>query len=491
MTLPVDPYEHKQLFLDDYAIEELSGVSRTLHQPNRLGPVLKPDSARGQTALQSKSAPHWDPEKELWEWWYWSMYDELPGDMFASEGRVSHYATSTDGVNWHVPSLGLYEFRGSNDNNVAYDSSERDLALYHIIRDDDDGDAQRRFKAIFASSQKLVDRMPGFSPDGFNWTFPETQPIPSKDTSNFHHDRENGLFVGMVKHGTEWGRSVWVVTSDDFVHWTDPKLVLHSDLVDKENRKKRVEAVVNDPDYLSPPIYDGIDYVAEVYQMPQFRYEGVYIGFPVLFNPAGAIPPPHMNFCALNQTELAVSRDLNHWERVADRALFLDVEPWDGVNFATTQISVCGPPVRRGDELWVYYGASRFRGHRELYTEVADEFFVQRGALCLGKLRLDGFVSLDATDRGIVTTRPLTIDGGELHVNVDAGNGTVAAEVVDAETMAPLPGLSFDDAQHLSGDHVNGRIGWTGDAGPSSDRPVRLRFSLDYASLYAFWMERA
>ena len=90
-----------------------------------------------------------------------------------------------------------------------------------------------------------------------------------------------------------------------------------------------------------------------------------------------------------------------------------------------------------------------------------------------------------------MTTRPLTIDGGELHVNVDAGNGTVAAEVVDAETMAPLPGLSFDDAQHLSGDHVNGRIGWTGDAGPSSDRPVRLRFSLDYASLYAFWMERA
>jgi len=95
----------------------------------------------------------------------------------------------------------------------------------------------------------------------------------------------------MVKHGTEWGRSVWLVTSPDFVKWTDPKLVLHSDLEDKENRRKRVDAVVANPDYLSPPLVDGVEYLAEVYQMPLVAYEGVYIGFPVLFNPAGAIPP--------------------------------------------------------------------------------------------------------------------------------------------------------------------------------------------------------
>ena len=489
MTHSIDPYEHKQLFLDDYAIEETSNVRRTLHQPDRLGPILKPDVTRGQTALQSKSVPQWDPDRELWEWWYWARYDELPGEMFAAEGRVCHYATSTDGLNWDVPSLGLHEFRGSKDNDIAYDMSERGLLLYHVIRDDDDTDDRRRFKAIFAPSQKLQDRMPGLSSDGFDWTFPETTPIPSKDTSDFLHDRDNDLFVGMVKHGTEWGRSVWVVTSDDFIYWTDPKLVLHSDLIDKENRKKRVEEVVNDPDYLSPPIYDGVDYLAEIYQMPLFRYEGVYIGFPLIFNPAGAIPPPHMNFCALNQTELAVSRDLNHWERVAERALFLDVEPWDGRNFATALIAVCGPPVRRDDEIWVYYGASRFRGHRELYTEVADEYFVQQGALCLGKLRLDGFVSLDATDGGVVTTKPFTVDGGELHVNVDSSKGSIAAEVIDADTMAPLPGLSFEDAQHLSGDHLGRRLGWNGEAVVSSDQPVRLRFALDDASLYAFWIE--
>ena len=263
----LDPYLHRQLFLDDHAIGESSGVRRVLHQPERLGAILKPDVSRGQMALQSKSPPWWNPDLRVWEWWYWAMYDEIPGQMYASEGRVSHYATSTDGVNWDTTSLGMHEFRGSKDNNVAYDTSERGLALYHIIRDDSDPDPDRRFKGIFATADRLADRLPGFSPDGFDWTFPEAEPTPSKDTSNYLHDRERRVFVGMVKHGTEWGRSVWLVTSEDFVTWTDPRLVLHSDLEDRRNRKARVEAVVRDPAYLSPPLVDGVDYLAEVYQM--------------------------------------------------------------------------------------------------------------------------------------------------------------------------------------------------------------------------------
>ena len=99
----IDPYPHRQLFLDDHAVEESSGVRRVLHQPERLGAILKPDVSRGQMALQSKSPPWWNPELGVWEWWYWAMYDEVPGQMYASEGRVSHYATSTDGVNWDTP----------------------------------------------------------------------------------------------------------------------------------------------------------------------------------------------------------------------------------------------------------------------------------------------------------------------------------------------------------------------------------------------------
>ena len=57
--------------------------------------------------------------------------------------------------------------------------------------------------------------------------------------------------------------------------------------------------------------------------MPVLPYAGAYIGFPNLYNPIGAIPPPQMNFTRINQVELAVSPDLYRWERVADRAVFL------------------------------------------------------------------------------------------------------------------------------------------------------------------------
>ena len=39
----INPAQHKQLFLDDYAVASTSNVSRTLHQPDKHGPILKAD----------------------------------------------------------------------------------------------------------------------------------------------------------------------------------------------------------------------------------------------------------------------------------------------------------------------------------------------------------------------------------------------------------------------------------------------------------------
>ena len=107
--------------------------------------------------------------------------------------------------------------------------------------------------------------------------------------------------------------------------------------------------------------------------MAVMPYQGLYIGFPLIFNPAGAIPPPHGNFTGLNQVELTVSRDLLHWERVADRALFLGIEPWDGLNFDTAQILLTGRPMVRDDEIWIFHVAYRYRGPRELYLAAKQE----------------------------------------------------------------------------------------------------------------------
>ena len=153
MTM-IYPGRHKQLFLDDYAIESMSGVKRVLHQPEKHGPVLTADRSRGETTVQSRSVPHWNPDKGAWEWWYWAFHESSNGQHRNSETRLNHYAISSDGVNWESPSLGLYEWNGSKDNNVVWDPEGR--TLYHIVRDERDEDPARRYKALFDTRERWL-----------------------------------------------------------------------------------------------------------------------------------------------------------------------------------------------------------------------------------------------------------------------------------------------------------------------------------------------
>jgi len=58
----IDPQRHRQLFLDDGAVESMSGLRRVLHQPINSTPVIIPDRSRGERAVQSASVPQWNPE---------------------------------------------------------------------------------------------------------------------------------------------------------------------------------------------------------------------------------------------------------------------------------------------------------------------------------------------------------------------------------------------------------------------------------------------
>ena len=482
----INPTRHKQLFLDDAAIAQMTGVTRRLHQPMSHEAVIRPDQTQGQVAVQTRSAPQWNSEKKLWEWWYWSYY-RVPayGKYHSTERSLSCYATSSDGIHWERPNLGLYEWRGSRHNNIARDPAQ-ERRLYHIVRDELESDPQQRYKALF----DVHDRYLGVSPDGFTWTMLDVPPIPSQDESHFLYDESSGQFLAFVKLPTDWGRSVWLATSRDFQHFGEAQLVFHSDAIDRANRKARIQQIRADPAYLAPPLVDETDHIAQVYQMAVLPYAGLYVGFPVIFNPAGAIPPPHMNYTALNQVELTVSHDRMHWERVADRALFLPVDPRSDASYGWAQKLLCGTPhIHQNREIWIYYNALRFRGMRELYKDIPDAYFEDQSALVLAKLRLDGFVSLDAAKEGTVVTQPFLAQGGQLFVNAVANAGTLRAELLDAESGQPLPGFSLSEAAALQGDHLASRLGWQARTALPQDRAVRVRFHLDQAQLYAFWVD--
>ncbi|MEC8930239.1 MAG: hypothetical protein VYB08_02410, partial [Candidatus Latescibacterota bacterium] len=270
------------------------------------------------------------------------------------------------------------------------------------------------------------------------------------------------------------------------------------DELDQQNRKQRIQAVVDDPAYLSPPVVDGREYLAQLYMMPVLPYEGLYVGFPLIFNPSGADTAQN-NHTGLNQVELAVSRDARAWERVADRAIFVGVQPWNGgANFGTAQVALCGVPIVRDEEIWVYYIACRHRGHRDLFAHMDpsiynDEFFDPTTVICLARLRRDGFVSLDPVDSsgGDLLSKAFNWTGGSLLVNADVkAGGQVAVEVVEASSLNPLPGWSTDDCQPLCEDDLACEVKWRPSTKrtPLGDTPVRLRFHLRQASLYSFWL---
>ena len=109
-------------------------------------------------------------------------------------------------------------------------------------------------------------------------------------------------------------------------------------------------------------------------------------------------------------------------------------------------------------------------------------------AIGVARLRLDGFVSLDAREaEGRVTTWPLSFQGGdELRVNADAAGGFLWVEALTA-FGEPIEGLTQDDCLPLRRDALNHLIEWRGGKSlKQASQPLRLRFSMRNVSLYSF-----
>ncbi len=104
-------------------------------------------------------------------------------------------------------------------------------------------------------------------------------------------------------------------------------------------------------------------------------------------------------------------------------------------------------------------------------------------------LRLDGFVSASAPMAGgQMVTKAFRFDGNSLSLNFStSAAGGIRVEIQDASGR-PLPGFALDDCPPVFGDSIERKVTWKGgaDVGTLAGRPVRLRFELKDADLYAF-----
>ena len=145
-------------------------------------------------------------------------------------------------------------------------------------------------------------------------------------------------------------------------------------------------------------------------------------------------------------------------------------------------------PLLVGDELWFYYWGTK-RSERFKTEGIQRQHLMHIG---LATLRRDGFVSLDAgQEPGTVITRPLTFTGHTLFVNAEVGDGGSVKVAVLGGDGQPIDGYALDDSKPLCVDTSRGRMAWHGadQVKCPPDGHVRLKFQLQDAKLYSFWIE--
>lgn len=470
----------KELFLDNYVVARLENVKRQLHPPQKYGPVIRPDQPWEGGGLQIRSGPAWSREEKIWKLWY------LGGGSEA----VILYATSDDGLHWSKPLLNRVMAGGSKQNNaITADPTLKwpENAMLNIIYDPDDADPQRRYKGFLGA----FGRKPIVSAEGVDWHRLNVPKIESSDESHLFRDPVSRLYVATVKHGGPYGRSVYVSVSKDFERWTDPRdcLIFHADKRDQELGAERVQMHLRNPALRQPTFNRPEEYKTDIYNLPVFAYEGLYVGLPTVFNHSGNTKD---NSDGFSMVELAASRDLIHWERVGKREKFIPLSPLeDGKNYDVAQLLAANRPIVKDGEIWFYYTGLKWRAHPSYLKSGKSDPQPDAGAICLAKLRLDGFVSLDAGEtEGYVVTKPLMLGGKSLHVNLSAPDGDLRVEVLDAEGRKTLAGYSLKDSVPAKGDGLDMELKWKTQPNLSAlaGKSVRLRFALRKASLYAFWV---
>ena len=473
----------KQLFIDSSALQKVENVDLKLHQPKKFGAVIRPDQPWESHAIQIRSAPVWSVEEKIWKIWY--------------IGGRSCIALSHDGIHWTKPALGKFQYQGSKENNIVTPASDNRM---NVVYDPDDPDPGRRYKALAADPKG---RRPAVSGDGVDWKVLDTPPILSSDESSLYYDRENRLFIATVKHAGPYGRSVYLSLSRDFEHWTDPRdsLIFYADQQDQELGTQRILARFANSALQAPELNVPEQYNVDVYNMAVVRYEGMYLGLPAMFHQTGKVPKEWPGFAryklseeidkavhlygdwtGFHQLELLSSRNLIHWEHTGQREPFLDNSPV-GSGAYDLQVVLPSPPVVRDNELWFYY--TGIRQYAYISSDMPDA-----GAICLAKLRLDGFVSLSAgSEPGNVVTKPFVLAGKNLHLNLDAPAGDIRVEVLDDATKQVLAGYSLQNSLAVTGDRLDAEVRWN-KAKISSliGRKVCFRFTLQNAHLYAFWV---
>lgn len=447
---PIDIGSRRELFVDDYLIASMKGARQLLHHPTPREIVMTFDKP-----WEGNISACWTviQEPDKYRLYYRAQNFNPKGKKYGPERTA--YAESTDGIHWTRPNLGLFEINGSKANNVIWQDVESHN--FTPFKDDNPNCApDARYKAFGGGNHKVGIRILK-SADGIHWQ--RIQPGPAITDGVFDSQNtamwwaEKGCYLAFFRTWTGGGykgfRDISTATSKDFVHWSKTTALDYGDAPTQH-------------------LYtNGIK--------PYFRAPHILLGFPKRFFPERK-HSAHV-FGGISECTFMSSRDGIHWHRRLDTFIRPGLMPERWVNrnnmptygLVTTKADLPGAP----DVLTIY---------------TSEGYYVGPCRIRRFTLRQDGFVSLHAgLEGGEVVTKPLVFAGKRLTLNMaTSAAGGVRVEIQD-EAGKPLAGFGLDDCDVVFGDELERIVTWKGssDVGKLAGKPVRLRFVLRDADVYA------
>ena len=363
------------------------------------------------------------------------------------QGRLC-YATSTDGVNWEKPDLGLVDFNGSRHNNLVDVPQDADIAAGPILYDPEDPDPDRRFKINYESAA-LGNRMcVAYSPDGHRWTPSPNNPVgPSFEQAGLI--RYNGCFyVSGHGHGHPGpARQLLTHASYDFEHWTEASIL----------------SMDRAPTLSGPELEDRRACWEEIHLGAALHSRGnVILGIYGMWHGHPYSDRRHVTM----DLGLLVSHDAMHFHEPIRDFRFIPAyeERESTIGYGPALMQGQGMEAV-GDRTFYWYSLWRDDGQVRLAVWERDRF---------------GYLKPDGPDpSATLVTCPLHIEGeGEkIFLNV-SGLGDYAAvrvELLDLE-FRPVPGYSGEDSAVMRESGLRVPVRWdSGHALPVGGRPLRLR----------------
>jgi len=462
----------RQLLVDDFLIS-YTDMERSYHTPEQYGenPILKVDREWEYTvegypyAAPFSDGVWYDDKSKKFKMWY-----------LAGGGRVNKekhslctcYAESEDGIHWMKPELDIVP--GTN----IVDMANRDSSTIWLDRNEKDPEKRYKFFSVEYENDYIQwQYVLKYSADGIHWSKGVAQSGAVADRSTAFYNPFTEKWVLSMRHhnAVSW-------RSRAYLEHEDPEEAVSLAHRLREDRGDRHVAFWFTPDDKEKRHPDYPEVEGGIYSFDAVAYESIILGFYSQWQgPENDVCRKNM-MPKRNEIQLGYSRDGFHFSRPSHESFAeVDTSSYDRWNYGNMQ-AVGGMPLVVGDNMYFYFSGRERNG-----------IWWDSGTSCgVSFLRRDGFVSLHTQKEGVLLTETLLFDGEFLFVNAKA-RGSVEAEVLDEQGKV-LEGYDRESCCKIKGDNVKSRITWNHKKSLAglSNRPVRFKFYLTDADIYAFWV---